>query len=341
MNRYPNLYLLRPDQLPKSRTDINKALTANISRALATSTRTFRITSDAETLIHVQDALIMIPINRANPSLRTGSKDTLIDQYDEFDRYFGVVRIMGNPLYVSLHSLLDAYRELLEEELTVGTSLSTEEWNILRNAFDSMLHYISAEVPPTPGSFRHYAVPVQTNGDKLDPRRRWRLGHHVFFALIQSLIITFNCFANSLNANDLGAAETALALATSLLWGSAAALRFAGDFPPDDYENIIRPSMSPPNVDAGFSGLLFLDHRHMVQLLSRLKPRFRSLSPCFRLQQKRFIQSIEAAYSSHIYVCARFKGDQAPSLRMNAETGGTAVDVIEHLKQARLGLVQP
>src|SRR5204862_471760 len=161
--------------LPRSRTEVNQAA---ISATLASCKRLSPLSSDAEALTHVRDALNMLPMEIVAMAIGNGWDPATGNETagDEYDDYFGVVRVSGDPL------------------------------------------------------------------------RRWRVGHHVFFALIQSLVVTFHWFSSAIAAADLDAAQAALELAATLMWGSAAAFRFAGDFPPEEYDEVVRPSMMPPNL---------------------------------------------------------------------------------------------
>ena len=101
--------------------------------------------------------------------------------------------------------------------------------------------------------------------------------------------------------------------------------------------------MSPPRVRDGFSGLQTRDHAYLVRLFGRLKPVFGSLDPGGAHQE--FIDSVVSAYASHEFICARFRGDVLPSLRMEAASRGKTqrpgTTVIREMMRARLALVNP
>jgi hypothetical protein len=175
----------------------------------------------------------------------------------------------------------------------------------------------------------------------LDPHTRWRTGHHVFFVVIQVLIVALTCLEEALGAGDLARAAAALDLATTVMHGSGAALRFAGDFAPDEYERVIRPSMSPPHVSEGFSGILSLDHKYMIATLRRLQPLFAALPGPLQAHHQRYVAAVAHAYEAHTCVCERFQGDVKPSLRMAAAADKSAVEVLDRLKENRLQIVAP
>jgi hypothetical protein len=131
-----------------------------------------------------------------------------------------------------------------------------------------------------------------------------------------------------------------LGLATRLLGASAVAFVFAGEFSSSQYETQVRPSMEPPAVSGGFSGLMSADHHYLVSLLGVLRPELRDLPAELVADHRRFVAAMERVYEAHKYVCARFGGDRGASLRMSAASTVTAVDVIHGLKLARTKLVR-
>jgi hypothetical protein len=166
------------------------------------------------------------------------------------------------------------------------------------------------------------------------------VGHQLFFVLIQGTIVGLNCFGAS--EGDEGDRDAGLRLAAAFLRSSAAAMRFASDFDPDDYDSTVRPAMAPPAVRAGFSGLQTRDHAYLVRLFGARKP---ALGATGGPAHKEFVESVVSAYATHEFICARFRGDVLPSLRMAARARGRAqrsgVDVIRDMMLTRLALVDP
>ena len=337
MSHYPTLYLLNVEQLPHNRNDMYQATTTSISQALAICTSLASHSSVAEVLTSVSEARNMIPIE-IKPAISVNQDQALaMERPEEHDSFFNIVRVDGDAFHVLVYSTLQSYSELLEDALTEGTSLDLWEWSRLRVAFDAMIHYISHKpVQPLVNVSYHLPTKNSYSCEQRDPLHRWRIGHHVFITLIQDLVVAFGCFSGAITSDDLSEAEVALELATILMWGSASALRFAGDFHPQQYETLVRPAMMPPNLEPGFSGLQSRDHYYLIKSLSRLKSVFKRLDPCFQSQYYQFLQAFDAAYEAHKLVCSRFKGDQQPSLRMQAEVRHTAIDVIDQLKHARM-----
>lgn len=105
---------------------------------------------------------------------------------------------------------------------------------------------------------------------------RWKVGHHFFNwcaifcreALLQ---------AQAAIARDAHAcAVTHLGQAEICLRGSTAAMWYAGDFPAQLYQTVIRPSMIMPDAPAGFSGDQNADYNRMKSAKQGLKDFLRS-----------------------------------------------------------------
>lgn len=175
----------------------------------------------------------------------------------------------------------------------------------------------------------------------VNPLARWRVGHHLFFVLIQGLVLALRRFELALEAGSTQDAASRLESATSLLWASAIAMRFAGDFEPEKYDHEVRPTMTPPQVPDGFSGLLSQDHHAMVETLKRLRPVFAAPPPGLERSRDRFVAALDSAYRCHMFVCRRFAGDEAPSLRTATGNARSAVQVLEKFHRSRVETVEP
>ncbi|NUR93435.1 MAG: hypothetical protein HOY71_55965, partial [Nonomuraea sp.] len=173
----------------------------------------------------------------------------------------------------------------------------------------------------------------------LDPHRRWRVGHHVFFVLTQSLVVALQSFRSALEEDDVAGARRNLRLAARLLRASGAAFVFTAEFSANQYHGGVRQSMEAPFVADGFSGLLSPDHQYLVRLFARLRPVLRSLPEELVPDHRAFTRALGTVYDSHKYVCARFGGETAPSLRTSDATGLPAVSVLHALKLARTKIV--
>ncbi|WP_326550075.1 hypothetical protein [Micromonospora sp. NBC_01813] len=158
---------------------------------------------------------------------------------------------------------------------------------------------------------------------------------------MQGSITGLNCFLRASAAGDESDARAALRVAAAFMRSSAAAFRFASDFAPVDYEQLIRPAMAPPAVRAGFSGLQTRDHAYLMGLFAEVRV-MRAKIGAARLGEafEEFVEATIAAYEAHQLICARFGGDVLPSLRMAARSGGRSaapgVQAVRQLMRARL-----
>jgi hypothetical protein len=340
MSRLPRLRLLLPKELPQTRRAIQQARTTEIAEALAICVRIAPDRAD-RSLAQIAAALALLP-STAQPIGHDDPARALPHVgHAEHDTYCEIDRVEGEALPIVLRSILQVYQGLLEETQAAGTSLGPALWSQLRLAFDSMLHYLADQPLLLERNQSRYSPPSYRQARQpVDPLYRWRLGHHVFLVVIQNLIIACNCFEDAIMSDQQEEAQAALGLATTLMQGAQAALRFTGDFAPEEYEEIVRPSMMPPQSPPGLSGLLSIDHQHLVKTLVRLKPMFLNLTPPLQAQHALFVQALDETYEAHKFVCARFIGEEQPSLRMRPDSEKSALSVLDQFKQTRLQSVK-
>jgi hypothetical protein len=276
----------------------------------------------------------------------------------EHDRYFQVARSAGSPADGFTAGLLLAYVAAYENCLDMGVALLEEpEWNLLFAGLDALLR-VAGDEPAAEGGSPVLPSPVLPSPvlpspvlpspagwrAGYDPAGRWLIGHQLFFSLIQGAIVGMNCFASAITAGQTAEADEGFRFAAAFMRSSAAAMKLTSDFSPEDYERIVRPAMAPPRVRAGFSGLQTRDHAYLVRLFGSLKPVFFMLGRTTEAQNE-FIDSVVSAYAAHEFICARFRGDVLPSLRMDAASRGTTqrsgTAVIREMMRVRLSLVDP
>ena len=173
------------------------------------------------------------------------------------------------------------------------------------------------------------------NAQELDSAKaRWQAGHHLFFSLVQGLILTFNKFEAHLENQQMDHARLELERATQILWGVSATFKLTGDFGDEAYDQYVRTEMF--GYAEGFSGLWSHDHDFLVKtVLRRLKPFFKSPPPQFGETIAKFQQAFAVMYDSHKYVCEKFEGD-APSLLMGADSQKSAGEMIDIFKRNRM-----
>lgn len=340
MNYIPELFLIEPEELPKSYSDIRRRRSERISCALNHSRWRSSPASVEEILEAVGCSLTMIG-DLSFPVIKTPSDNQIADP-DSHDEYCRIKRVADpDTLHVITKATLCAYEALLKDALTSGSSLTPKQWGDLHTAFRSLLHLIGQDEPVT----KNWANQKIMNGshsgfDERGAIRRWIQGHHVFLILIQGLIISLNCFESAFNDGVLEEGLSALELATALMNGSSAALHHAGDFPPSIYSETVRPTMMPPNVLPGMSGILARDHRHLVKVLHSQRPLYGKLKPPLTQKYIEFVTAFGCAYEAHKLVCAHFGGAERPSL-LNEKAQQSGVELLDELKHNRLkGLCQ-
>jgi hypothetical protein len=256
-------------------------------------------------------------------------------QHAVIDDYFGVLRVQGDAPEAFAHGLLLAYRVFLEDGVQCGTGLSPEHWSELAWSLEEALRFIAGRRPVP---LRLRALPAGTAPS--DPHRRWRVGHQIFFPIVQGIVVALNCAHAALLGGRHDLAAQGFRLATILMGGSACALRFAGDFPAGDYAKAVRPSMTPPFTPESLSGLMSRDHAAMVHLFGQLGVLSAHLPAALRELYDRFVASTESTYDAHRGICTRFDGDHVVSLRMSASSPVTAAGVLDQIKQARLRVLR-
>lgn len=253
-----------------------------------------------------------------------------------FDAYFHVRRVREPSPEAFVTALVVSYRNLTDDAAS-GHSLIPIEWGLLSAAYMEIAALLGAsqyqhnEASVDGGLTPGVPIAVGATLGKLDPIRRWYVGHHVFFVLIQGILLGLCRFRQFVAQKKIKDARIALSSAAVIMWGTSAAMRFTGDFDPESYDSVVRPSMEAVAVDPGFSGLMSSDHEELVAQIRELKPVIDSLPPRASRERTRFLRAYEASCNSHQFVCARFGGDVAGSLR----TDKTAVDVLEAMKKNR------
>jgi len=253
------------------------------------------------------------------------------------DAFFRIQRIAGPNGAVFLYSTVVA-ASLFHAERAAEPKKRSRCFGAVAAGFAALLGYM-AGVAIAPIDLAVEPAPI--GASSCEPAFRWIVGHQVFAALTQGLIMALHEFETAIAAGDDEAVGSALALAADLLLASAAAFRFACDFPPEAYRDVIRPSMMPPHVAEGFSGLLSYDHRYLVQLLTRLRPLMAAAQARFPAGHARLTLALERVYDDHKFICARFGGAEAPSLRGRTCSHLSGVEQLESYERARSRLLHP
>ncbi|MGJ9423273.1 hypothetical protein [Aeromicrobium sp. CF3.5] len=89
-------------------------------------------------------------------------------------------------------------------------------------------------------------------------------------------------------------------------------MQYASDFGQDMYEQLIRPSMAPPFVSPGFSGVFNLEHEQMASSLRDFRHRFKQLQRSAQVPAeardaaKQLWRAESRNRRSHVLICERF-----------------------------------
>lgn len=183
---------------------------------------------------------------------------------------------------------------------------------------------------------------AKSAGTSLDralvPATRWRLGHRVFFHLLQGIVVAYDELAAAEAQGH--SPEAPLRTLTNLHQGAAAALRYAADFSDEAYDFVVLPSMSPPFVGTDFSGLLGMDHSAMRAASTRAKFALEKAKEAFPDAYREFTWSFTAAYEAHVHVCDKFGGGQRLSLRGHGDKP-PATETLRRMQESRESSFRP
>lgn len=143
---------------------------------------------------------------------------------------------------------------------------------------------------------------------------RWKRGHqsfHIQLIIINTLI---EDSLATLEAGDYSQLARCLSRLSVLYDASTATMRYAADFPRELYQDFVRPSMMPPFVSPGFSGILNTEHNVMIEGLKRLA---RALNKKLGRHEERWPAEVAQAWASlgeaqahnrnnHSLICHKF-----------------------------------
>lgn len=230
----PPLHLLKAEQLPASRGAITGTMNQRTADALRTVIGITSQDTDRRALAAVDAALACLTSPAAATKYTDAERKALPeDLYEEHDLFFGAIRVTGNSVETFAYTMLESLRSQLSDALSAGISLSSGERAELREAFWTTFHMlwrIGVAGTPFENAARAHTQGTDTRTGDVQggPLIRWRLGHQVFFALIQALIVSVGCLEEFLkdDPDDIDSACRLLEDATALMIGSGASLRY-------------------------------------------------------------------------------------------------------------------
>jgi hypothetical protein len=101
--------------------------------------------------------------------------------------------------------------------------------------------------------------------------RRWKLGHHAFHLYLLAMNTELPLARGYTAARKWDELAISLTRLIRLYDAATASMKYAADFDPGEYAELIRPSMSPPFLSPGFSGKANEDHATMLRLMAEMQ----------------------------------------------------------------------
>ena len=149
--------------------------------------------------------------------------------------------------------------------------------------------------------------------------RRWKFGHHTFHVLLVAMNTRLDDVAAMLEDEEWDAASAVMLDLARLYDAATAAMQYASDFDPADYETLLRPSMMPPFASPGFSGVFNQEHATMMAGVRSVRIAMKDL-------EGRAPEHVQAAWQRlrdaqqenvehHMLVCRKFVEDGASLLK--------------------------
>ncbi|MEW5353126.1 MULTISPECIES: hypothetical protein [unclassified Streptomyces] len=335
-------HLLRPQDLPRTVEELGDTASGPAAPQLAALADALLDGPDEKTQDRAREAVALLDEALPDPE-PVGTDPDESPGNRANDEAFAIVRVRGDALHLLRRSTAHAYLVLCEEESTTGTSLPAAQLHRLHLAFGALFALYSGtpvhRAEAAQGSPRApRPLPAHTMGEA-DALRRWTRGHRVFMALVQGMVVAFHCMGDRLRAGDPERARQFLALATTLMRGSGAALTFTGDFPYSAYTVRVRPTLIPPSAPPDMTGLRWRDHEYLIRVLSDLRPLFGDLPAPLAADHRRLAEALDEAYQAHKSVCSHFVGSDTSSVLMADRTNESAVATLERFRRSRGQLV--
>lgn len=253
------------------------------------------------------------------------------------DSYFGVVRVAPGDFVAHVEAIVLAAQILLREMRTGSDKFGMGDFRALAQGIE-LAFELATGIRPEPIALLP-AVPA-ANSSAFAISRRWMRGHQMFLVITQAMIACVNHLEALLTDPHSGDQQShRIDQLIVLLQAAAAAMRLTGDFPPEVYDTIIRPSMAPPFMPDGFSGIFSSDHRFLVMRLRDISPHMAGLKERLGEAHGALVASFSALYDDHREVCANFVSSDKNSLLMADGARCTALDQLAKFKKSRLRLI--
>lgn len=261
----------------------------------------------------------------AKSSLAAREEDTA------HDAYFCISRVEGDSISILIRMAIRARLILAEEFMDPNLAMPGASWQAIDGSVIDLLCMLLGDNLASAIA----TVPEAGAARIVSTRQRWIRGHQIFATLTQGLLFSLRSMVQSIRTGDAKATMRHADLSVSLLRGSRETFLFTGDFSPEDYMQIIRPSMMPPAVPIGLSGLMSIDHRSLVQLFREIRPSLKQLRDHYPMQHDALLLEFSKVYDSHIHVCENFVG-KLPSIRTANSTEKSGPELLQNFRTLRL-----
>lgn len=193
----------------------------------------------------------------------------------DYDNYFRIRR-EHNP-EVWAHAAQRVTQTIVDD--LPNTTLSDPlQRDILAGTSRILAYLPSSDLRPDDGAQQDAAPSPDLPASAVDAAHRWKTGHHLFHLILATMNTRLDQAVEALERiePDIVTASVAVNDVTALFHAATASMHFASDFPKPMYETVIRPSMSPPWMPEGFSGIFNREHEVLSTSLRRLKAVARS-----------------------------------------------------------------
>jgi len=190
-------------------------------------------------------------------------------------------------------------------------------------------------IPSDNSSHQHHP----TTPEDLHAQQVWIRGHWAFFVLIQAAIISLTRLKAALAHQDSAMARRLFEQTSTLMLGSAVAMRLAADVNPDTYQKSVIPSMKAARPK--FSGSDSSDHAELIRCYQALTASLTALDVALQPAYHRFVAAVRTAKNAHQYVCGDHGGNERPSTGSGCKTELSGVETLDKLGEHRIAMITP
>ncbi|MFI8178829.1 hypothetical protein ACIF6H_36970 [Streptomyces microflavus] len=243
--------------------------------------------------------------------------------YSDYEQYFQIVRTRSNIVSWTRTCLRvqgAVLEDLADSDLDENDRIRLLAGLALLNR-SALAAWTSPADTSSPDAERAPCADAALEEERSAALHRWRIGHQLFHLQLGVMITTLD---TALDAAGCGR-HRHLAVAMdelSLLYDAATAtMSYTAGFPPTAYAREVRPTMEPPFLPEGFSGVLNREHSTMTTKLRALFQALKQLpqppkdgadlaAPTARLREAR-----RRNQANHMAICQRFVPDGASLLQ--------------------------